>query len=82
MNCKTSPCSIIVDTDHTSLSQDTNVIQFQLMTLLASTNEGVSIVGDPDQSSKEYRDHCFRESLITLNRQYTAGEVQVKCCDV
>ncbi|KAF8339859.1 UvrD-helicase-domain-containing protein [Cantharellus anzutake] len=34
--------------------QDTNVIQFQLMTLLAST-KGVSIVGDPDQSIYGWR---------------------------
>ena len=33
-------------------SQDTNTIQYQLMTYIGGATRCISIVGDPDQSSK------------------------------
>ncbi|KAF8322726.1 UvrD-helicase-domain-containing protein [Clavulina sp. PMI_390] len=43
--------------------QDTNTMQFELMCLLASAKRCVSIVGDPDQSSQQFRS-CDKSSLL------------------
>lgn len=51
-------------------SQDTNTTQFQLMTLFATRNGNISVVGDPDQSSLSFSKGFY--PILTIF-QYMAG---------
>lgn len=49
--------------------QDTNVVQFELMTLLASAKRRITIVGDPDQSIYGFRSAEI-ENLRRMKKMY------------
>lgn len=69
--------------------QDTNLVQFELMKLLASANKRITIVGDPDQSIYGFRSaeienlHKMRASypdtvVINLEENYRSSSAILK----
>ena len=70
--------------------QDTNIVQFQLMNLLASAKKRVTIVGDPDQSIYGFRHaeirnldrmraHYHDATVINLEQNYRSSGAILEC---
>ena len=70
--------------------QDTNIVQFQLMNLLASAKKRVTIVGDPDQSIYGFRHaeirnldrmraHYHDATVVNLEQNYRSSGAILEC---
>ncbi|KAI9832609.1 MAG: hypothetical protein M1826_001559 [Phylliscum demangeonii] len=63
-NCVSNVQAVLIDE-----FQDTNLVQFELMTLFAARRRRVTIVGDPDQSIYSFR-HAEVENLGKMAETY------------